>query len=153
MVQGVSAEWDSRDNRCLSRCSREDCPTDHLLFGPLFGGRKTIVAPEESGFLPQRSNNAADSSLIKALSRAWRWQQLLDEGACSSIAEMADKEGINRSYLSRMIRLSLLAPDIVEAILNGTQPATLQLADLEVPFSIDWEQQRAAFGFSAKPSV
>jgi hypothetical protein len=65
---------------------------------------------------------------------------------------MADKERINRSYLSRTIRLSLLAPDIVEAILNGTQPTTLQLADLEGPFSIDWEQQRAAFGFAEKPS-
>ena len=65
-----------------------------------------------------------------------------------SIAEMADKERINRSYLSRTIRLSLLAPDIVEAILNVTQPAMLQLSDLERPFPIDWEQQRAAFGFS-----
>ena len=64
---------------------------------------------------------------------------------------MADKERINRSYLSRTIRLSLLAPDIVEAILNGTQPATLQLSDLEGQFSIDWQEQRSAFGFAAKP--
>jgi hypothetical protein len=76
----------------------------------------------------------------------------LNDGVYGSIAEMADKERINRSYLSRTIRLSLLAPDIVEAILDGTQPATLQLADLEGPFSIDWEQQRLAFGFSGKPS-
>src|SRR5258708_38563101 len=95
---------------------------------------------------------ATDRTLIKALSRAYRWQKLLDDGVYGSITEMADKERINPSYLSRTIRLSLLAPDIVEAVLNGTQPATLQLADLEGPFSIDWEQQRAAFGFSAKPS-
>jgi hypothetical protein len=113
-----------------------------------FGGRKTIVAPDGSQFLPQRST-ATDSTLIKALSRAWRWQTLLDQGVYSSIAEMADKEGINRSYLSRTIRLTLLAPDIVEAILNGTQPATLQLSDLEQPFPIDWEEQRTAFGFRA----
>jgi hypothetical protein len=74
-----------------------------------FGGRKTIVAPDGTKFLPGRSK-ATDSTLIKALSRAWRWQQLLDAGAYSSIAEMADKEGINRSYLSRTIRLALLAP-------------------------------------------
>ena len=111
-----------------------------------FGGRKTIVAPDGTRFLPGRSK-AADSTLIKALSSAWRWQQLLDAGAYGSIAEMADKEGINRSYLSRTIRLALLAPDIVEAILNGTQPATLQLSDLEQPFPIDWESQRTAFGF------
>jgi hypothetical protein len=109
-----------------------------------FGGRKTIVAPDRS--------KATDRTLIKALSRAYRWQKLLDDGVYGSITEMADKERINPSYLSRTIRLSLLAPDIVEAILNGTQPATLQLADLETPFPIDWEQQRAAFGFSAKLS-
>jgi hypothetical protein len=82
----------------------------------------------------------------------YRWQKLLDDGVYGSIAEMADKERINGSYISRTIRLSLLAPDIVEAILNGTQPATLQLADFERPFSIAWEQQRAAFGFNAKPA-
>ena len=106
------------------------------------------MAPQ---FLPGRSK-ATDSTLIKALSRAWRWQKLLDAGAYASIAEMADKEGINRSYLSRTIRLALLAPDIVEAILNGTQPATLQLSDLERPFPIDWEAQRTAFGFRANPA-
>ena len=101
------------------------------------------MAPQ---FLPGRSK-ATDSTLIKALSRAWRWQKLLDAGAYASIAEMADKEGINRSYLSRTIRLALLAPDIIESILNGAQPATLQLADFERPFPIDWEAQRTAFGF------
>ena len=116
------------------------------------GGRKTIVAPDGTRLAPSRSK-ATDSTLTKALARAWRWQKLLDEGVYGSIAEMADKEGINRSYLSRTIRLSLLAPDIVEAILDGTQPATLQLADLEGPFSIDWEQQRAAFGFVANSPV
>jgi hypothetical protein len=114
-----------------------------------FGGRKTIVAADGSQLAPVRST-VTDRTLIKALSRAYRWQKLLDDGVYGSIAEMADKERINRSYLSRTIRLSLLAPDIVEAILNGTQPPTLQLADLEGPFSIDWEQQRKAFGFRAK---
>jgi hypothetical protein len=109
-----------------------------------FGGRKTIVAPD--GPAPARSK-ATDKTLTKALARAWRWQKLLDAGAYNSIAEMADKEGINRSYLSRTIRLSLLAPDIVEAILNGTQPATLQLASLEGPFPINWGEQRVLLGF------
>ncbi len=116
-----------------------------------FGGRKTIVAPDGTQIAPDRSK-ATDSTLVKALARACRWQRLLDEGVYGSIAEMADAERINRSYLSRTIRLSLLAPDIVEAILNGTQPATLQLADLEGPFSVDWEEQRIAFGFSTKTS-
>jgi hypothetical protein len=125
------------------------------VFVPLafkrFGGRKTIVAPDGTQVAPGRSK-ATDSTLIKALARAWRWQKLLDDGVYGSIAEMADKERINRSYLSRTLRLSLLAPDIVDAILDGTQPATLQLADLEGPFSIDWEEQRTAFGFNPKSS-
>jgi hypothetical protein len=116
-----------------------------------FGGRKTIVAADGDQAQPDRSA-ATDRTLIKALARAYRWQKLLDSGVYGSIAEMADKERINRSFLSRTIRLSSLAPDIVEAILNGTQPAALKLADLEGPFPIDWQQQRTAFGFSAKPS-
>jgi hypothetical protein len=117
-----------------------------------FCGRKTIVAPDGTQYLPGRSK-ATDSTLTKALSRAWRWQKLLDEGVYSSIAEMADKEGINRSYLSRTIRLAFLAPDIVEAILNGTQPSTLQLADLERPFPIDWEAQRTVLGFRSNSAL
>ncbi len=113
-----------------------------------FGGRKVIVSPDGKPVLPDRSK-AADTTLTKALARACRWQKLLDDGAYASLAEIAEKERINRSYLSRTIRLSLLAPDIVEAILNGTQPATLRLADLEAPFTIDWREQRATFGFTA----
>jgi hypothetical protein len=116
------------------------------------GGRKTIIASDAPELVTPHSN-ATNTTLIKALSRAWRWQQLLDVGTYSSIAEMADKEGINRSYLSRTIRLALLAPDIVEAILSGTQPPTLQLADLEKPFPIDWKEQRAQFGFRAHSAV
>lgn len=112
------------------------------------GGLKVIVAPDGTPILPDRSD-AADTTLTKALARAWRWQKLLDQGVYTNLTEIADKERINRSYLSRTMRLSLLAPDIVEAILNGTQPATLRLADLDAPFPIDWVQQRVAFGFSA----
>src|SRR5262245_39087453 len=107
--------------------------------------RKVIVAPDGTPILPDRSK-ADDTTLTKALARAYRWQKLLDDGIYASLAEIAEKERINRSYLSRTIRLSLLAPDIVEAILKGSQPSTLRLADLEAPFPIDWQQQRAAFG-------
>ena len=113
------------------------------------GGRKVIVTPDGTPVLPDRSK-VADTTLTKTLARAWRWQKLLDDGIYATLAEIADKERINRSYLSRTMRLSLLAPDIVEAILNGTQPSTLRLADLEAPFSVDWHHQRAAFGFTAK---
>jgi hypothetical protein len=87
------------------------------------------------------------------LARAWRWQRLLNDGLYGTVAEIADKERINRSYLSRTIRLSLLAPDIVEALLNGTQPSALRLAALESPFPLEWVRQRAHFGFPAKPAL
>jgi hypothetical protein len=61
-----------------------------------------------------------------------RWQELLDDGVNATISAIADKERINRSYLSRVIGLSLLAPDIVDAILDGTQPSTLRFAEDQV---------------------
>ena len=108
------------------------------------GGRKTIVAPDGTPIAPGRSQ-ATDRTLIKALARAWRWQRLLDGGVYGSIAEMADKERINRSYLSRTIRLSLLAPDIVEAILAGTAPPTLTLRQITKDLPLTWEEQRRVF--------
>ena len=57
--------------------------------------------------------------LVKALARAWRWQKLLDRGVYSSVTEIAEAEKISKSYVTRILRLALLAPDLVEAILGG----------------------------------
>lgn len=116
------------------------------------GGRKVIVAPDGTTVDPQQSK-AIDSTLVKALARAHRWRKLLEDGVYATIAELADAERINRSYVSRTLRLSLLAPDIVEAIVNGTHPSTLQLAQLEAPFPLEWEQQRQLLGFRPAPAV
>jgi hypothetical protein len=80
------------------------------------GGRKRIVAPD--GGVPT-SKPQPDGTLVKALARAWRWQRLLDQGD-HSIRGIAEKEEINASYVSRILRLALLAPDIVEEILAGS---------------------------------
>jgi hypothetical protein len=66
-----------------------------------------------------------DPALVKALARAHRWQRLLDEGRYASISEMATAERIDRGYLGRVLQLTLLAPDIVEAVLDGRQPVGL----------------------------
>ena len=111
-------------------------------------GRKTVVTPVRNGgetALPTR----ADPALVKALARAFRYQRLLDEGRYASISEMADAEKIERGYLGSLLRLTLLAPDIVEAILDGRQPATLNLPHLLEPFSPIWVTQRA----SLQPTV
>jgi hypothetical protein len=83
-----------------------------------------------------------DSTLIKALARAWRWQRMLDEGVYTSVSEIGDAENISKSYVSRILRLALLAPDIVEAILAGSTDQALMLEKLERPLPASWEEQR-----------
>jgi hypothetical protein len=105
------------------------------------GGRKRIVALDGSYVVPN-SKPQPDGTLVKALARAWRWQRMLDEGRFANAAEIAAAEGINRSYVSRVLRLTLLAPVIVERIMEGSNPAGL--AELLTRFPIEWQQQRSA---------
>jgi hypothetical protein len=81
-------------------------------------GRKRILAPDGSQLTPP-TKPQPDGVLVKALARAWRWQKLLDQGVYCSVTEIADAEKISNSYVSRILRLALLAPDLVEAILGG----------------------------------
>ena len=89
-----------------------------------------------------------DITLIKALARAFRWRRLLEDCSYSTIKELAAAEKINASYLCRVLRLTLLAPDIVEAILDGRQPEGMTLPGLMEPFPVEWEAQRKAFAGS-----
>jgi hypothetical protein len=105
------------------------------------GGRKQILAPP--GAAPWSSAPRVDTALLKAIVRAHRWRQMLESGEYSSSAELAKAEKVNDSYLSRILRLTLIAPGIIEAILTGRQPSTLQLDDLLKPLPPVWEQQYA----------
>ena len=80
------------------------------------GGRKLVVTPDGASWAPRPR---VDNAMVEALARAFRWQQMLDEGVCGTIEELAKRERVNRGYMSRALRLTLLAPDIVEAILDG----------------------------------
>lgn len=109
------------------------------------GGRKIVVAPEgevATGAAPARDR--IDSTLVKALARAYRWKRLLDEGRYASISELAQAEKIDRGYLGRILLLTMLAPNIVEEILDGRQPAELGLPRLMEPFPLEWSSQREA---------
>jgi hypothetical protein len=106
------------------------------------GGRKRIVAPDGSELAPA-SKPQPDGTLVKALARAWRWQRMLDDGVYGTLAEMADAERISRSYVSRVLRLTLLAPDLVERILDGRDGPTLP--QLLKPFPVEWMKQRERF--------
>ena len=100
------------------------------------GGRKEMQLPE-GATKPRRP----DGTLVKALARAFRWKRMLESGEFVTIAELAEREGIAPSYMTRVLRLTLLAPDIVEAILNGTQGPEVTLARVLEPFPLAWQQQ------------
>jgi hypothetical protein len=107
------------------------------------GGRKMVVTPDGA---PWRPRPRVDNAIVKALARAFRWRRMLDEGVCGTMEELAKHEGVNRGYMSRVLRLTLLAPEIVEAVLDGRQPVGLRLDGLLEVFPEDWEAQRAHFG-------
>ena len=79
--------------------------------------------------------------MVKALARAFRWRRMLDEGVHATLEDLAWAKSVAPSYVSRVLRLTLLAPDIVEAILDGRQSAELQLDDLLDGFPVEWERQ------------
>ena len=100
-----------------------------------------MVLPE--GAAPPRRT---DSTLIKALARAFRWKRMLESGEFATVKDLAEREGIAFSYMTRMLRLSLLAPDIVEQILARHGCVDVSLDQLMAPFPADWAEQRVHFG-------
>ena len=102
------------------------------------GGRKEMQLPE--GDQPDRK---ADGTLVKALARAFRWKRMLESGEFATITELAEHEGIAPSYMTRVLRLTLLAPDIVEAILYGKQGPEVTLAQVLEPFPAEWDEQQS----------
>ena len=114
-------------------------------------GRKTVVTPGRDSAEAAHPTRA-DPALVKALARAFRYQRLLDEGRYASISEMAFAEKVERGYLGTILRFTLLAPDIVEAILDGRQQADLGLPALVGPFPLEWDTQRTALAGAPVPA-
>ena len=112
------------------------------------GGRMEIIAPEglDSAF---PDGGPVQQPIATALARARRWQEMLDAGEVASVTELADRLNVDRSYASRILRLTLLAPDIVEAILAGREPSGLSLAKLTQTLPVLWHEQREMFGFAS----
>ena len=118
-----------RSHECLPKPGPEGVPVQKSTAGAPIrgripmrfqrrGGRKRIVAPDGSEIAPT-SKPQPSGTLVNALARAWRWQRMLDEGVYASVSEIGDAENISKSYVSRILRLALLAPDI------GLHTATL----------------------------
>lgn len=124
-----------------SRTPIPDIVTLHVPFRVVQrGGRKEMQLPEGVK-QPRRT----DSTLVKALARAFRWKQLLESGEFATIAELAVRERIAPSYMTRVLRLTLLAPDIVEAILDGRQGLDVTLSQGLEPFPLAWKHQVSHF--------
>lgn len=102
------------------------------------GGRKEMQLPD-SATQPRKTDN----TLVKALARAFRWKRMLESGEFASISELAEKEGIALTYMARLMRLSLLSPELVDAVIDGRQPSNMTLANLMDPFPTNWKEQHA----------
>jgi hypothetical protein len=105
------------------------------------GGRKLVVTPDGAPWAPRPR---VDNAMVKALARAFRWRKMLDTGVYATLEDLARAKGVAPSYISRVLRLTQLAPDLVEAILDGRQPAELQLDDLLEGLPLEWEKQPLA---------
>lgn len=104
------------------------------------GGRKTVISPD--GGIWEGPPLLVDSTLVRALAQAFRWQKLLDEGVHGTLEEPAKAEGVSQSHVSRMLRLTLLSPDLIEAVLDGRQPEGMRLESLLAGFPDEWGRQR-----------
>jgi hypothetical protein len=103
------------------------------------GGRKLIMAP--NGAAVPAPTPRRDETLIKALVRAHRWRRRIESGRAQSITDLAEQEGVTDAYVCRLLPLTCLAPNIVEAILDGRQPKGLKLAEMLGNGPLAWNAQ------------
>jgi hypothetical protein len=114
------------------------------------GGRKLVLGPDGANVPAGASFRHIDNVIVKAIARAFRWREMLENGTCATIAEIAAAEKINESYISRVLRLALLAPEIVERIVEGRQPAGLSLEMLLMPLPVAWQDQKRSLAFACR---
>ena len=105
------------------------------------GGRKLVLVPGGAETVPERVR--VDNAMIKALARAFPLAQAPGDRRLGTIEDLAAAEKINSSYVSRVLRMTLLAPDIVEAVLNGKHSPETTLTTLTSPFPNEWAHQRS----------
>jgi hypothetical protein len=122
---------------------KEPSPVEIPIRLKIRGGETLIVPPNASQDHPR-----PDATLIKALGRAWNWRRALERGSVRSVVEFAQASGCTVRYVTRLLKIAYLAPDIIEAILAGRQPHELTLAQLfRTDIPLDWQRQREALGF------
>ena len=105
------------------------------------GGRKVVVSPDGQP-ISATSRPRVDNTLMRAVVQAFHWKSLMEAGQFATVSELAATEGLNGSYVAHVLRLTLLAPDLVEAVLDGGQPKTMQLQSLVRAVPDFWDDQR-----------
>jgi hypothetical protein len=116
------------------------------------GGRKIIILPtgaDQSSMEAPPTKRSLDETMVRALARAYLWKSMLEQGQPATVSELAKREKVNASYISKLLRLTLLAPAIIEAILEGRQPRELNLEALVSPLPREWVTQMDKLGFKA----
>ena len=108
-----------------------------------------IFVPQALDRGVQDSPSDVQAALVQDLGRAFSWADAIESGQFRSVADLARSLDVDNSYAVRILKLTTLARDIIEAILNGEEPSGLSLARLIRTFPMDWEQQRARFGFTS----
>lgn len=113
------------------------------------GGRRRIIIPD---LLQQKGTARGEyqESMALAIARAHLWKELIDSGKFASISDLASAIGIDPSYAARMFRLTMLAPDIIDAVLSGNEPEGVTMRKLARPIPIHWHEQRTVLGFEAR---
>lgn len=113
----------------------------------IHSGRRTVIADR----VPAPPQPRIDNALLKALARAHRWRRLIESGEYTSITELAKAEGVNQSYACRVLRLSLLAPSVVTAFLDGRRTSDVMLQQVMKPLPVRWDEQTTAFKLGDRP--
>ena len=104
------------------------------------GGRKVVLAPQ--GTVINSPRPRVDSTIVKAIARAYRWQRMMEQGAYATAEDIAHSEKISASYVNRLLQLTLLSPALVEMVLEGRQPATMTTRNLIEPLPALWDAQQ-----------
>jgi len=105
-------------------------------------GRQTLLTPEGHEHTPEQQINRP---LVQALAKAHCWQEQLEAGEHANLEDLAESVGVDRTYAARILKLTGLAPDIIEAILRGDEPNGLSLGKLRKNLPVQWGEQRVAW--------
>jgi len=110
-------------------------------------GRNMIIAEGDAEAVPTRPTGIpANQTLVEAIAKGHRWQEQLESGDFASLDDLAQAVGVDRTYVGRMLRLTSLAPDLIEAILRGREPEGMSLEKLRKDLPVRWEEQRKRWG-------